>query len=112
MTAELLAAGPDPAARVLVLYNEPVLAPDHPDLDSEHEVLYTVAAVERNLAEAGYTVSRLGVARDPAPLVSLLRQEPPDVVFNLFEGLGDFGNSEASVAGLLEWFGIPFTGCP
>ncbi len=34
------------------------------------------------------------------------------MVFNLFEGLADFGSTEAHVAGLLEWLGIPFTGSP
>jgi D-alanine-D-alanine ligase len=33
-------------------------------------------------------------------------------VFNLFEGTADDGRTEAYVSGLLEWLGIPFTGCP
>jgi D-alanine-D-alanine ligase len=33
-------------------------------------------------------------------------------VFNLFEGTGDDGSTEAYVAGFLEWLDIPFTGCP
>jgi D-alanine-D-alanine ligase len=103
----------DPSAtRVLILYNQPVLPTDHPDADSEHEVLYTVEEVEKVLRQAGFPVSRLGVERDPAVLVKGLRKHQPDVVFNLFEGLADFGNTEAHVAGLLEWMGIPFTGSP
>jgi D-alanine-D-alanine ligase len=101
-----------PLARVLILYNEPVLSLSHPDADSEHEILFTVEAVERALTEAGHEVGRLGVARDPAVLLDGLRQARPDVVFNLFEGLADFGNTEAHVAGLLEWLGVPFTGSP
>jgi D-alanine-D-alanine ligase len=99
-------------ARVLVLYNEPVLAADHADADSEHEVLDTVEAVEQALAGAGYEVNRLGVRRDPAKLVEGVRRYRPDVVFNLFEGLADFGETEAHAAGLLEWLGVPFTGSP
>jgi D-alanine-D-alanine ligase len=102
-------AGP---VRVLVLYNEPVLDVDHPDAVSEHEILDTVAAVENGLAAAGYDVRRLGVSRDPGSLAAGLRQHRPDVVFNLFEGLADHGDTEAHVAGLLEWFGVPFTGSP
>jgi D-alanine-D-alanine ligase len=52
------------------------------------------------------------VSRDPAVLLDGLRNIRPDVVFNLFEGLADFGDTEAHVAGLLEWLEIPYTGCP
>jgi D-alanine-D-alanine ligase len=105
-------ADPLPAARVLILYNEPVLPEDHPDAVSEHEILETVEAVHGHLAAAGYGAVRLGVGRDPAPLLSGLRAHRPDVVFNLFEGLADVGHTEAHVAGLLDWLGVPFTGCP
>lgn len=57
-------------------------------------------------------VSKLGVCRDPELLVSGLRAERPDVVFNLFEGLADDNGTEAYAAGVLEWLGIPFTGSP
>ncbi len=100
------------AARVLILYNEPVLPADHPDADSEHEILFTVAEVARELSEAGYDVSQLGVQRDPLALLSGIRERQPDVVFNLFEGLADFNETEAHVAGLLEWLRVPYTGCP
>ncbi len=104
-------AAPLPA-RVLILYNEPVLPADHPDAESEREILETVEAVHGHLAATGYGVSRLGVGRDPAALLSRLREHRPDVVFNLFEGLADVGHTEAHVAGLLDWLGVPFTGCP
>ncbi len=98
--------------RVLILHNQPVLPEDHPDADSEHEILYTTEVVERTLTEAGYEVGTLGVARDPAVLIDGLRERRPDVVFNLFEGLADFADTEAHVAGVLEWLELPFTGCP
>ncbi len=34
------------------------------------------------------------------------------MVFNLFEGTADRGDTEAYVAGLLEWLRVPFTGSP
>ena len=98
--------------RILVLYNEPVLPPDHPDAESERDVLMTVEAVSRSIAGAGMEVVRLGVSRDPAALVAGLQAHRPDAVFNLFEGTGDQADNEAYVAGILEWFGVPFTGCP
>jgi D-alanine-D-alanine ligase len=100
------------SARVLILYNEPVLPLHHPDAESEHEVLGTVEFVGRTLEEAGFQVSRLGISHDPEGLLAGLRSQRPDVVFNLFEGTADDGNTEGYVAGLLEWLDIPFTGCP
>jgi D-alanine-D-alanine ligase len=98
--------------RVLVLYNEPVLPADHPDAESEHEILYTVDFVSKTLIEAGFEVTRLGVNTDPDVLLAGLRSHQPDGVFNLFEGTADHGNTEAFVVGLLEWLGLPFTGSP
>lgn len=95
---------------VLVLYNEPVLPPEHPDAESEHEILYTVEVVSEHLSAAGFEVAHLGIDRDPAALLGGLSRHKPDVVFNLFEGLADHYDTEAHVVGLLEWLGLPFTG--
>src|SRR5947209_10773511 len=100
------------ATRVLILHNQPTLPADHRDADSEHELLDTVAQVETALAQAGYAVGRLAVDRDPRVLVAGLRKARPDVVFNLFEGLPDHGHTEAYAVGVLEWLGLPYTGCP
>src|SRR5262249_41704751 len=101
-----------PTMQVVVLYNEPVLPVDHPDADSEHEIVFTVDTVVGHLTDAGLDVSRLAVSREPSALLSGLRRRKPDVVFNLFEGLADHCGTEAYAAGLLEWLGIPYTGCP
>lgn len=98
--------------RVLILYNEPVLPADHRDAESEHEILYTVEEVARELQQAGYEVARLGVSREPEALLAGIRKHQPDVIFNLFEGLADCNETEAHVGGLLEWLRIPYTGCP
>jgi D-alanine-D-alanine ligase len=98
--------------RVLVLYNQPVLPLDHPDADSEHEIVDTAEIVCGHLRDAGFEVSRLGVERDPDLMLQGLRQHRPDVVFNLFEGLADHSETEAVAPGLLDWLGIPYTGCP
>jgi D-alanine-D-alanine ligase len=94
------------------LYNDPVLPAGHPDFESEQQVVSTVEVVGKNLAQAGFAVSRLGVSTESQVLLDGLRELRPDVVFNLFEGLPDQPNTEAFVAGLLEWSGIPFTGSP
>jgi D-alanine-D-alanine ligase len=98
--------------RVLVLYNEPVLPEDHPDYVAEAEVLDNVAAVADVLAEAGFEVDRLGATSDPQALLAGLRDRRPDVVVNLFEGTADNNASELYAAGLLDWLGISYTGCP
>jgi D-alanine-D-alanine ligase len=101
-----------PSARILVLYNDPVLPADHPNAESEREVLETAAFVDRTLRAADFEVSRLPIAHDPTELFAGLKAAKPDAVFNLFEGTADDSRTEAYVAGLLEWLGIPFTGCP
>lgn len=101
-----------PAPRVLVLYNEPTLPADHPDADSEHDVLYTADTVARILQQAGLTVARLGATDDPQALLAGLTANAPDAVFNLYEGMAKWGNTEAFVSGLLELLRLPFTGSP
>jgi len=101
-----------PPIRVLVLYNEPVLSPGHPDFESEQQVVETVKGVSEHLVRAGYDVCHLGVSTEPRVLLDGLRELTPDVVFNLFEGVPDQGTTESFVAGLLEWSGVPFTGSP
>ena len=100
------------APRVLVLYNEPTLPADHPDADSEHDVLYTADTVARILQAAGLHVGRLGGTDDPAALLAGLTAAAPDVVFNLYEGTAKWGSTEGYVAGLLELVRVPFTGSP
>src|SRR5438105_1234296 len=95
--------------KVLIVYNEPVLSLDHPDAQSEHQILETVRVVRDNLKEGGCRVDMLGISRDTSNLIAQLRRSRPDVVFNLFEGFADEGGTEATVAGLLEWFRVPFT---
>ena len=98
--------------RILVLYNEPVLPADHPDAGSEHDILDTVADTFKILVAAGFETTQLGINYDPQPLLDHLKQNPPDAVFNLFEGLPTAPETEVSVASLLEWLKVPFTGCP
>jgi D-alanine-D-alanine ligase len=98
--------------RVLVLYNEPVLPADHPDAGSEHDILDTVADTVKVLKAARFEVAKLGINYDPRPLLDELRDRPPAAVFNLFEGLPTQPETEVSVAALLEWLNVPFTGCP
>ena len=98
--------------KILILHNEPVLPKDHPDADSEHEIIYTSGEVKKYLDEAGHTTKLLSVGRDPSCLINGLRAFCPDVVFNLFEGLADMYESEAYVAGIMDYLCVPYTGSP
>lgn len=98
--------------RVLVIYNEPVLPADHPHAASEHDIVETSKIVETILKDAGFPVRSLGFSVDPRVLLDELRDNPPDVVFNLFEGLATQTATEISVVSLLEWLNLPFTGSP
>jgi D-alanine-D-alanine ligase len=97
--------------RVLVAYNEPVLPPSHPEADSEHEILNVVDVMAAELGRGRLTVGRCGIGRDLERFRAVLRDERPDVVFNLFEGLGDDPAAECRFARLLEDEGAAFTGC-
>jgi D-alanine-D-alanine ligase len=98
--------------RVLILYNAPVLPSDHPESQAEQDVLQTVAAVKKALLSGCYEIDELGLKENPQSLLGKIREFSPDVVFNLFEGLGHRPETEYCVAALLQWLKIPFTGCP
>jgi D-alanine-D-alanine ligase len=100
------------APHIAVLYNEPVLPPDHRDYESEAEVVETATRVGDILAAAGFRISRIGVSTNPGVMIQRLHADRPDAVFNFFEGLADQLDTEPAAAGLLDWLGIPYTGCP
>jgi D-alanine-D-alanine ligase len=99
-------------AKVLVIYNQPVLPPNHPHAASEHDILETSESVTHILGELGYNAEAFGFARDPRLLIDKVAQAKPDLIFNLFEGEADRPGTEISCAALLEWLDIPFTGAP
>jgi D-alanine-D-alanine ligase len=97
---------------VLVLFNQPLLAKDHPDAESEHTVVAIAEHLARILNEEGFRADLLALAPDPALLWHTLQRHKPDVVFNLYEGNLDNADTESYVAGLLDWAGVPYTGSP
>jgi D-alanine-D-alanine ligase len=75
-------------------------------------VLVQVEAVAGALVELGHRVERLGCGLDLAALAGTLAARPPDVVFNLAEGLAGHDRLYAVVPSLLDALGVPYTGCP
>jgi D-alanine-D-alanine ligase len=98
-----------PAVDVTILFNEPTLPREHPDYVQEAGVLESVDAFRAALESAGHRVSELALSDTIAPLLTL-RDNRPDVIVNLCEGLVGQTAAMATIAGLLELTGIPFTG--
>jgi D-alanine-D-alanine ligase len=97
---------------VLVLYNQPQSAKDHPAAESEHIIVGIAESMSRTLSDIGYRPSLLGLGPEPHVLWNELKAQKPDAVLNLYEGTLDDAETETYVAGLLNWSGIPYTGCP
>ena len=90
------------------------LKPDAPasadlpdDWAEEFDSPVTVQAIAGRLARAGHTVSELGDGRG---LVEKLLADPPDLVFNIAEGVGVGRSREARVPAVCEMLGVPYTG--
>lgn len=82
-------------------------APGAPiDHAEEFDAPATIDAIAGVLAGAGHAVERLGFGRG---LLQRLLDDPPDLVFNIAEGLA--GRSrEAQVPAVCEMLGVPYTG--
>ncbi|HQR07769.1 MAG TPA: ATP-grasp domain-containing protein [Gemmatales bacterium] len=76
------------------------------DWQEELDSPVTIDAIAKVLNSLGHEVVKLG---DGPELVDRLRQEKPDIVFNLAEGRGVSRSREAWVPALLESMGIPYT---
>src|SRR4051794_14261150 len=83
-------------------------APDLPDdWDEEFDSPVTVRAIAAALQIKGHTVTELGDGRG---LVEKLLANPPDLVFNIAEGVGVGRSREARVPAVCEMLGVPCTG--
>jgi D-alanine-D-alanine ligase len=80
-------------------------APD--DLHEEFDSPATVLAIADAIRTMGHTPIELGNGRE---LLQKLLADPPDLVFNLAEGMGTSRNREARVPAVCEMLQIPHTG--
>ena len=83
----------------------PAGAPD--DLHEEFDSPATIAHLRAALESLGHNVSELGNGRQ---LLEKLLESPPDLVFNIAEGVGTSRNREARVPAVCEMLNIPCTG--
>jgi D-alanine-D-alanine ligase len=98
--------------KVAVLYNAPMLPPDHPDSASEADVADVARVVAEALVRHDFDAWPLPASPPIGKVLSKLANPAPDVVFNLIEGFGGQSIGEAHVTGLLELLDLPYTGCP
>ena len=77
---------------------------------SEVGVLEERTDISRALQSMGYRSSIFNVDSNIERLINYLKEEAPDVIFNLCESVGNEAIHEMHVAGMYELFGIPYTG--
>jgi len=99
--------------KVLLLFHSPYNKPrgyDYKDEFEDPEDMYTENDVHKALLANGYLVSLLGLHNSIQPLLEEVKENKPDVIFNLAEVFADKSHLEKNVAALLEMLGIPYTG--
>lgn len=95
--------------RLAVLYNT--------DFDAEAcatdviSVETSARAVAAALAEGGHEIDLIGLfGLDVLSVIDRVRAAAPDLVFNLCESMAEDSRNEPTFVGLLDLFGIPYTG--
>ena len=76
------------------------------DWQEEFDSPVTVNAIAAALRTRGHTVTELGDGRS---LVEKMLANPPDLVFNIAEGVGVGRSREARVPAVCEMLGVPYT---
>jgi D-alanine-D-alanine ligase len=77
---------------------------------SEIGVMEEMEDIKRALTSLGYRVSVMNVDSDVFRLIEHLREEGPDLIFNLVECIENESAQEMNVAGLYDLLKIPYTG--
>ena len=78
---------------------------------SEYGVLDEVRSVERALKPLEHNTRIVPFALDITKLIDELRNNRPDIIFNLCESVDGDPTQEMNIAGLYELMKIPYTGC-
>src|SRR6185436_12734964 len=99
--------------RVLVLFDTAGTPPANQDFTKELQTNDDWAA-EAHVIEAlkhlGHEVGTIGVYDEPGMIIDEIKNNPPDLVFNLTEHFNEVSAYDRNVAGLLEMMGVPYTG--
>jgi D-alanine-D-alanine ligase len=109
--------------KVLVLYNEahpefyhkPIEPVPEPDFKPYFEVdnltpMEEYEIIVKKLKRVGFDAYALNLKDDIFSLLDLVKQNPPDVIFNFAEIYKEQPRLEMNLVGLYELIGIPYTG--
>ncbi|HEX6350468.1 MAG TPA: D-alanine--D-alanine ligase [Candidatus Dormibacteraeota bacterium] len=104
----------EPPTLVGILFNDDqtLVAGEERDRLAVEGVDAVAATVAAAVRAAGWSEWRLAVGRDLQPVLDRLREQRPDVVFNLVESVAGQPRMEAAMAWVLEWLELPYTGSP
>ena len=98
--------------KVLVLFDTAGTPPA--DQDFTKELKTDDWAAEAHVIDAleslGHEVRTIGVWDEPGMIIDEIKNNPPDVVFNLTEHFNEVSAHDRNVAGLLEMMDVPYTG--
>ena len=110
---------------ISIIFNDPVQYAKGPvyegtgiDLDtvpgaidmSEYGVIDEMRSIERALMPLEHNLKIVPVALDLQKLIDELKENRPDVIFNLCESVDGDPTQEMNIAGLFELMKIPYTG--
>ena len=94
--------------RVIVLYNTDY--DDDPSVDAT-SVESSARSIQEALIEAGHEAELVGLqGYEVFEVLTRLRSSAPDLVFNLCESMAGDARNEPTFAGLLDLFGLRYTG--
>jgi D-alanine-D-alanine ligase len=99
--------------KVLMLFSSPYNNPrgyDYKEEFSDPDNMYTENDVYGALKANGYEVSLLGINNTVMPLLEEIKENRPDVIFNLVEVFDNKAYYEKNMAAFIEMLGIPYTG--
>jgi D-alanine-D-alanine ligase len=98
--------------KVLLLFDTPYVRPRNSEFKKEFKDpdWITENDVYKALKENGHNVSLLGFCNNLDMLLEEIRENKPEVVFNLVEVVNQKTYLEKNMAWLLEMLGVPYTG--
>jgi D-alanine-D-alanine ligase len=97
--------------RVGIVHNIP---PSHESAysKSSEDIMSQVEAIEYALKRLGHETCRIPFTRDLGSVITSLREEHPDMVFNMCETVDDNPAYAAHPAAIFELLDLPFSGSP
>ena len=99
--------------KVLMLFYSPYQKPrgyDYAQEFADPDNMYTERDVEQALLSLGHEVALLGIFNDITPLFDQIKENRPDIIFNMMEVFNDQTQLEKNMAAVLEILDIPYTG--